>query len=329
MASDSHPKHRHGFTLVELLVVVTIIGILVMLMIPAVQAVREAGRRAQCKNNLGQIGKAMQNHHSTHGYFPSSGWGTRWVGDPERGFGAGQPGGWIYSLLPFMEKENIYAMGKGLTGTQKSNMLMEQHKIPVAEFICPSRRRAVAYPASTEAPINAAKAPQYAKSDYAANGGSVVITGTATEQLNCLQTYPNCNWVRTSAFLLQNFNGVSGERSEVQEIPDGTSYTYFAGEKYLNAEKYVTGDDPSDNGSLYQGNDADVNRWANASLPPMQDNPRLDVGSQRFGSAHAAGFNVVMCDGSVHTLAYDLDPTVHERLANRRDGNPIPADLFN
>ena len=95
-------RFRRGFTLVELLVVIAIIALLMSLLFPAVQAVRESARRAQCANNVTQMAKASLGHEATQGFFPSGGWGYFWVGDPDRGFGKGQPGGWLYSCLPYM-----------------------------------------------------------------------------------------------------------------------------------------------------------------------------------------------------------------------------------
>src|SRR5215831_9732275 len=100
-----------GFTLVELLVVIAIIGILIALLLPAVQAAREAARRSQCRNNLKQLGLGAQNHLSAQKIFPSGGWGYTWAGDPDRGYGERQPGGWAYSLLEFIEERDVHSIG--------------------------------------------------------------------------------------------------------------------------------------------------------------------------------------------------------------------------
>ncbi len=108
-----------GFTLVELLVVIAIIGILIALLLPAVQAAREAARLLQCKNNVKQMALACLSHEETHGHLPASGWGYRWAGDPDKGFGSDQPGGWHYNILPFMEQATLHDLGKGLSDAQR------------------------------------------------------------------------------------------------------------------------------------------------------------------------------------------------------------------
>src|SRR5580658_8669913 len=97
-----------GFTLVELLVVITIIGILVSLLLHAVQSAREQAGMVECKNHLKQLALACQTHVSTYGYFPGGGWGWGWIGDPAHGSGVTQPGGWIYNVLPYLDQRNIH-----------------------------------------------------------------------------------------------------------------------------------------------------------------------------------------------------------------------------
>src|SRR5262245_32207713 len=122
-AANNRPR---GFTLVELLVVIAIIGILVALLLPAIQAAREAGRRTQCKNNLHQIAVACLNHENTHKFFPHGGWSWLWMGDPDKGYGPKQPGGWIYAATPYLEEGGIFTVGKGLPVSQKAQELKKQ-----------------------------------------------------------------------------------------------------------------------------------------------------------------------------------------------------------
>ena len=183
MRKSTFRRPLHGFTIIELLVVVAIIGILIALLIPAVQSARESARQMTCKSHLKQIGLAAQLHEEAHGYFPSGGWGFCWVGDPDMGFGAKHPGGWIYSLLPYLELENIHQMGAGLPWNtpEKWRALGERGSRVVSLFHCPSRRPPMTYPRGLPIQdINAIRFPRInfhpaakvAKSDYAASSST-------------------------------------------------------------------------------------------------------------------------------------------------------------
>jgi prepilin-type N-terminal cleavage/methylation domain-containing protein len=136
-------NREFGFTLVELLVVITIIAILIALLLPAVQAAREAARKLQYQNNLKQIGLAALDHEHVQGYFPTGGWGCHWVGDPDRGFGKDQPAELFYNILPFAELQQLYDMGKGGNNRVQGAV---RAATPVGLFICPTRRRLTTFP---------------------------------------------------------------------------------------------------------------------------------------------------------------------------------------
>lgn len=118
---------RRAFTLVELLVVIAIIGILLGMLLPAVQSVREAARRAECSNGVRQITLAFHLHHDSHGFFPSGGWD--WFRPPNVGIGKDQHAGWGYQILPYIEANSIYESDP-LTAIASPNNI----------FFCPSRR---------------------------------------------------------------------------------------------------------------------------------------------------------------------------------------------
>ncbi len=320
-------KCRRGFTLVELLVVIAIIGILIALLLPAVQSARETARRLQCSNNLKQLGLACLTHEGTQGFFPTGGWGCLWVGDPDRGFDEDQPGGWVYNVLPFLEQQALHDLGAGSDDSGKKAAVRTLVQTPLTFLNCPSRRSSATYTnnrgtlvAYNAGSVNSSSDTGRSRTDYAANAGTLNAwdcDGPTT--LSEVPTYDR--WLPSSSY-----NGIVFMRSKttMAQVSDGTSNTLLLGEKYLNPENYLTGADGGDNENMYIGHGNDVLRWTHPNYPPRQDQAGYAC-SFCFGSAHAGGFNTVFCDGSVHTISYTIDSVVYSYLGNRKDGEIIDA----
>lgn len=316
--SWKHSRIASGFTLVELLVVIAIIGILVALLLPAIQAAREAARRSQCVNNLKQLGLAVATHSDTFRRLPSGGWGPYWVGDPDRGTGASQPGSWVYNLLGFMEESNLRQIGKGLTGGAKRAAVAKVVMTPLSTLNCPSRRNSTAYPAPPSPLFNSDPVELAARTDYAASGGhnwATMCCGTV-DYPDSYETADNPSFWRKRVR-----TGVIYQHSEVKltQITDGLSSSYLIGEKSLNPDRYEDGLDIGDNENMYQGDDIDSIRAASRALTPRQDQPG-QTSTYGFGSIHPGGLNFVFCDGSVQLVSYDIDGEIHQRLGTRDDG---------
>jgi prepilin-type N-terminal cleavage/methylation domain-containing protein len=153
-SARTHGKPRAtalcGFTLVELLVVIAIIGTLIALLLPAVGAARDAARRASCRNNLHNLALASLHHEQALDQFPNGGWGPLWVGDPDAGArtgnpsnpnSCGQPGGWIYNILPYIEQRQLHDLGVAPASQAEKTLKSAQRcaiQIPIIN--CPSRR---------------------------------------------------------------------------------------------------------------------------------------------------------------------------------------------
>lgn len=326
-----------GFTLVELLVVIAIIGILIALLLPAIQAAREAARRMQCQNNLKHIGQASLNHVDSMKFFPSGGWGWGWAGEADCGYGSNQPGGWAYNILPFMELKQIHDMNKGCKG-QLSTQGRDAAATPIETYRCPTRSSNAVHPfVNGSNYANIAKPSVLAPLDYAGNAGdndegngcsygpSNWSDALSWGQNNTWVTQPNSKVTSTGIFCMAyNIKPI--------EIIDGTSKTYLAAERYVGPDNYNSGISFANDQGWDLGFDYDINRWTSAGsssatdvllkYQPMRDRLGVESGTI-FGGPHSQVFNSVFCDGSVHPIKYAIDLELHRRLGNRKDKKPV------
>lgn len=335
-ASGSRP---HGFTLVELLVVIAIIGILVALLLPAVQAAREAGRRTQCKNNLKQIGLAYQLHEQTNGFLPSAGWHYSHCGDPDRGFGETQPGSWVFSILPFMEEQASFSAASDGDSDTITNEQRRGARITmttsVSAVLCPSRRGGgsgqtfpgwalFGEPGSEPANSLPVDDDLIAKTDYAINGGGRLLNnpwpGPTQGPVMSMDWEPG-----------EAGDGIGFQRSQVKlaEITDGTTHTFMVGEKFIEPARYLTTGHGDHHGMYilywdtfrYASDTPETVLRRDENLGNIQT--MRDVNScctSRFGSPHPGGAQFVMCDGSVQSVSYSIDPIVYRTIGSRDDG---------
>lgn len=305
---------RSAFTLVELLVVITIIGSLMALLLPAVQASREAARRLVCQSNLRQQALAVQQHISVYDRFPPNGWGFLWVGEPDRGSDSKQPGGWVYNLLPYLEQQEARNLGRNEVGASRRASLSRLLSHSVAVFACPSRMGAILSPANPGLkPRNADWVSMVAKTDYAINEGDYITDTQGGPDTLGLGDTPGFKWTSVT-----DATGVSYLRSVIRpaHLKDGATYTYLVGEKFVADFGLSSYEDRGYDQSMYVGVDLDLSRWT--IEPPVQD--RDENFERRFGSAHAEACHFAFCDGRVQSISYAIDGEVHRRLGNRRDG---------
>jgi prepilin-type processing-associated H-X9-DG protein len=313
--------------------VIAIIGILIALLLPAVQAARESARRTQCSNNLKQLALGCLTHQATHGFYPSGGWGHAWLGDPDQGFGRTQPGGWNYSVLPFIEQNNIHQLGAGLSGAARSDAFRQLLTTPVATFFCPSRRPVALYQQRDPTGASGIKwtyrhpdDPGYvenvSKSDYAMNAGSVNIGGSfhagpANVAAFAGHTFPS----------IADCNGLHWWVSEFRpaHVRDGTSSTLLLGEKGFDPA-HLNDWEAGDPQNIYIGHDPDIIRHAGPDYPLHKDEPGVS-GFWEFTGPHPGGCLFAFCDGSVRTVGWTIDLDVYGYLANRKDGQAIPGEF--
>jgi prepilin-type N-terminal cleavage/methylation domain-containing protein/prepilin-type processing-associated H-X9-DG protein len=327
----SRNVRRDGFTLVELLVVIAIIGILVALLLPAVQSAREASRRAQCMNNVKQMGLAMQNFEGVYKVFPTGG-NQIWP-DIEKYVTGGKPNGpatqglgWAFQILPFLEEQAVFDL----------KTTAQIQGVAIKMYNCPSRRGPTQYIADPYAWLTdyAAAQPGTKYKDPGeywgeTSCGDTGCTNDLKSSMHFWGVVVRTNWIEAVSIpgrppgAQHSVAGLPGPTS-VKRITDGTSKTFVVSEKRLHPEKYQEGDWHDDRG-WSDGWDPDTMR--STMFPLRKDGSDSELDDRWygycFGSAHPSGINAVFADGSVHHISYDIDYVTFNRLAHRSDGEVV------
>ncbi len=301
---------RTGFTLVELLVAIAIIGILIAVLLPAINSAREAARLTQCRNHLKQIGLAGNSYHNFRGVFPGHGGEEKplavdvvdYPGKPQEN----GDGTWMVQMLAFLEESQL---SDQLASFDSSERIPDEYQrtfqTPVSTFYCPSRREAIAYPLHRL--FKQRFGEMGARTDYAMNGGAP--------------------YEAQGRFLSVDKHGVwvFGHRVGDKQIRDGLTKTYFVGEKAMDKQQYRTGADWGDLSPLAGVGFGAANSYVRfAARPPARDRVNNCLACHDFGSPHLASWTVAMCDGSVQSLSLDMDVSVHRALASIR-GNELAS----
>jgi prepilin-type N-terminal cleavage/methylation domain-containing protein len=313
---------RKGFTLIELLVVIAIIGILIALLLPAVQKVRESANRVKCRNNLKQLGLGFMTHHDVYKVFPSG--GLQWDHGNDRTWENGQASGtpaiydkqawgWGYQVLPFIEQNNLWS-------TPVDNDVTKQ---PLPLYFCPSIGQIRIYH-YTQAGDNTTTTR--AMLDYLGNGGS----------------YGYDQYTIANASLdgpLVPATVLSGKSVRLADITDGATNSLLLGEKFLHPKAFHGQSYCSDDQGYVDGWDNDTIGLAkgngHANDPPVPPkhisaggpDPYDECGSF-FGSIHTS-CHFVFCDCSVHSVDFGIDPTTWLRLCSINDGQIVDHDGWN
>lgn len=313
------PNKNRGFTLIELLVVIAVIGILIALLLPAVQQAREAARRTQCRNHLKQIGLALHNYHDVFSVFPAGQYfcvpGTNCQGWANHVYGWG----WSTSILPYMEQGPLFSQldmespmsdaGAGTFANPGSSSNRVLIKSRLSAFHCPSDatrhdlRPAANCPASGTGGADACGS--IATSNYVVNGGA--FTGFHSPQ--------------QAAYTPLRANGVFGRdsRIRIRDILDGTSNTVLAGES-IHWPPLANGAVFPFNPTLF-GNYAGTHSRAGATLALLRVGSRrlnpsslasTQVRRRAFSSFHEGGALFAMSDGSVRFISENIDNSERE-----------------
>jgi prepilin-type N-terminal cleavage/methylation domain-containing protein len=321
----SSAERRAGFTLVELLVVIAIIGILVALLLPAVQAAREAARRTQCVNNLKQLGVAMHNYHDTHLHFPISRYGN-YEGDRTGADGRGwdqgsQSWGYLVWLLPFVEEENLFTACDPAHLSMSATGRIDQ---VVPTFVCPSdsqagrAKEAFYWNTALLSGLTNYKGVMGNDWDFGA-----YLNNTITQVGQVYPGGPQLDCFNQNNGLLYTHTVRSPKK--MASITDGTSNTLIIGEAVSNEAAAVDGQGVG-NSWMHSGTTT-----ANCAIPINTFNHKSPPGVGTwdvrfsFSSAHPGGAHFLSGDGSVRYLSDNIDLSLYRALASIGSGEVTGA----
>jgi prepilin-type N-terminal cleavage/methylation domain-containing protein/prepilin-type processing-associated H-X9-DG protein len=330
------PQRRPAFTLVELLVVIAIIGILIALLLPAVQAARESARRAQCTNNLRQLGLALHGYHAVHKRFPSnSAW---WTGVGTITCNATVThvtilpkevqGSMLLKLMPYLEESTIYDRvnfkdDNGVIKQFEEDPIIRGTVLPLLR--CPSDDY---QPLSSEP----ADLPPHATTNYGPSiGAQLAITTNGCTDFEGNE-FNNGNDLDQCAAVSETTSGIFSRvlwAASIQQIPDGTSKTIAMGEVLPDCNFELIRFGWWDSQIWYVGTAPPINYDScHATDPPWPHKQDCTTffnwnTSAGFKSKHPGGANFAMADGSVRFISDIIDYHNYQRLGDRRDGEPV------
>jgi prepilin-type N-terminal cleavage/methylation domain-containing protein/prepilin-type processing-associated H-X9-DG protein len=349
----SRSRTRPGFTLIELLVVIAIIGVLVSLLLPAVQSAREAARKAQCTNNLKQMGLALHNYESSVGAFPPAGQGTNYsTNPPSTQFVDGE---WsvLARILGYMEQQNVFnAINFNLPYSHVTGSNWTACTSVVGVFLCPSSTRSPdggRDQADPSCPIDSVRRVGYGVQDYGAPCYTDISPTRTTGRLGSTPIVPFRDDNSRADGCLKHF------RTTIGEIRDGTSNTMMIAEDAGRDARYIANGKTASIFPLAQQFDNGLPRrfwrWAEpdgafgvsgqinnkfrpsreqTQYPPLASPTRNNNAgnNDEIFSFHPGGANVLMADGSVRFLKESLDVVVLRSLVTLAGGEAISSDAY-